>query len=141
MQRLYGEPSDDDIGDFLVELVVLLAGGWLDEVSYGFRRHDSWVPPVLLYRVNSAGNLVADTRSGGVIAGVDISEATWYSYLKKTSAWSDLSSTQREAVESTIPVSRQPANEPGVSGGYWVDSDRSYSSGGVGMVRRTLKPL
>lgn len=141
MQRLYGQPSDDLIGDYLLEIVILLSGGWLDEVSYGFWRNDSWVPPVLCYRVNAAGNLVSDSRSGGVIAGANIAGAAWYSHLTTTDGWSALSAEQREVIEMTIPISRVIGDEPGVSGGYWEEGDRTYSSGGVGMVRRTLKPL
>jgi hypothetical protein len=140
VQRLYGKPSDDQIGDYLLEIVILLAGGWLDEVSYGFRRNEGLIPPVLSYKVNASGNLAADARSGGVVAGANVVGASWHSYLRTTQAWSDLPKPQRESIESTLPFARTIADEPGVSNGYWAEGDRTYSSGGVGMVRKTLRP-
>jgi hypothetical protein len=138
MQRLYGPPSDDEINDYLAEVVILLTGGWLDEVSYGFWRNGQWIPPVLQYRVNSAGNLV-DNRSGGVLAGMDVSGAYWYSYLKTTQSWMDLPPSERESIRNRIPISRVEAGEPQANG-YW-EANRQYSSAGVGLVRRTLRPL
>lgn len=139
MQRLYGSPSDDEINDYLLEIVILLSGGWLKEVKYGFRRNDAWVAPVLDYRVNSAGNLV-DNRSGGVLAGADTTNAQWYSYLITTASWWDLTASEREAELARIPVKRSSAQELPVNG-YWAEGDRQYSSGGVGFTRRTLRPL
>lgn len=138
MQRLYGTPSDEMIADYLLELIILLRGGYLKSVQYGFRRNGNWIL-TLAYTVDATGHLTTDTRAGGVYAHADTSGATFYSYLCRTDAWFSLTPAQREAIESTLPVVRTPANEPGAEGGYW-EADRSYASGGVGVVRRTYRP-
>lgn len=138
-QRLYGSPSDDMITDYLYELTLLLHGGYLKSVQYGFRRDDKWIL-TLSYSVDAAGHLTSDDRAGGVYAQADVSGATFYSYLSRTDRWFALTQAQREAIESTLPITRTAAPESGATGGYWVESDRSYSSGGVGVVRRTYRP-
>ena len=49
MQRLYGYPTDQNIGQYDVELVELLTAGFLERVTYGFRRGDVWIEPTLRY--------------------------------------------------------------------------------------------
>jgi hypothetical protein len=83
---------------------------------------------------------VADARSGGVFPSANVRGATFNSYLRHTSAWLALSKSEREAFESLLPIERVVSDEPGAEGGYWVQSDRSYSSGGVGVVRRSYRP-
>jgi hypothetical protein len=139
IQRLYGRPVDSEIGDYLLELAILLAGGYLDTVTYGFKTNGNWLLAVR-YAVNSDGNLVADNRPGGIFATADVSRGKWHSYLAYSDAWTDLTSMQREAVKSTVPVQRSYGDEPGTGAGYWVEQDRSYSSGGVGVVRKTFRP-
>jgi hypothetical protein len=139
LQRLYGVPSDAMIADYLVELTVLLAGRYLQSVEYGFQRNGKWIL-TLSYSVSPDGTLVTDSRSGGVYPSADVDGATFYSYLCHTRAWLDLSEAQRDAIEDIIPIKRSPSDAPGAEGGYWVESDRSYASGGVGVVRRTYRP-
>jgi len=139
LQRLYGAPPDDMIADYLLELSVLLSRGYLSSVQYGFRRNGNWIL-ALSYSVNSEGNLVADARSGGVFPSADVGGAVFHSYLFTTSAWHALSSAEQISVQSLLPFERVAANEPGTEGGYWVESDRTYASGGVGVVRRTYRP-
>ena len=139
LQRLYGAPSDAMIADYLAELTILLLRRHLQSVEYGFRRNGKWIL-TLAYSVSADGTLVADSRSGGVYASADVSGATFYSYLRYTSSWLNLPQPERDAIKDTIPIKRSEAPEPGAEGGYWVESDRSYASGGVGVVRRTYRP-
>lgn len=47
MQRFYGAPSDDRIAAYETEVVELLKAGYLDTVTYGFKRGDNWIEPTL----------------------------------------------------------------------------------------------
>ena len=49
MQRFYGAPSDDRIAAYETEVVELLKAGYLDTVTYGFKRGDNWIEPTLRY--------------------------------------------------------------------------------------------
>ena len=127
------------IGDYIYELIVLLGGSYLKNVEYGFRRNGCWIL-ALSYSVNENGNLISDSRAGGVYPNADVTGATFFSHLTPTSSWWELSSEQQNAIRSTIPIKRVVGHEPGTEGGYWVEADRSYESGGVGVVRRTYRP-
>src|SRR5437868_8488676 len=70
MQQEYGQPTDAAINDYLLELTVLLAGGFVKEVSYGYRRDGAWVV-ALKYTADMYGNLSTDDRSGRIPRGVN----------------------------------------------------------------------
>jgi hypothetical protein len=138
MQVFYKEPTDQQINDFVEELVELLVGGYLASVDYGFRTNSGWVV-ALSYTVRSDGTLETNDRAGRVPVGANISGASWYSYLRKNSKWSNLTQSERDKIEALIPVKRSTANEPTVGfGNAWVE-DKVYSSNGTSFTRRTLK--
>lgn len=136
MQQAYGRPSDTDIENYLQELTELLAGGYVKEVSYGFRRDGVWIA-ALKYTADMYGNLTADDRSGRIPRGADVTGATWYSFLSYSSAWSALTQTQRDAVERDLPFARSSGVEPVVRNGSW-SPDKSYSAAGCGLRRATI---
>lgn len=136
MQQAYGSPTDHWLDQYLEELVVLLADGVLKEVTYGFKRNGSWVV-ALRYSADMAGNLSVDDRSGSIPRGVDISGATWGSYLIKNSKWNELSQTKRAELERDLPFQRQGAEEPTVTT-VIRSGDRTYSSAGNGVRRSTI---
>lgn len=136
MQQEYGDPSDDWIEAYLLELTILLAGRFVDTVSYGYRRDGDWVA-ALKYTADIHGNLVADDRSGRVPRGANISGASWYSFLSYSDAWSVLSPEERETIRRELPFRRSTGTEPGVASGTWVH-DKTYSSVGSGMRRATV---
>lgn len=138
MQRFYQRPTDAEIDDYVTELVELLAGGYLNTVKYGFKRNDGWVL-ALRYTARLDGTL-DDERAGRVVPGVDISGASWYSYLTYSSRWSSLSTQEQTAVQARLPFQRSGANEPSTVNGYWTE-DRSYSTDGGGLRRATFRPL
>jgi hypothetical protein len=82
IQRLYGQPNDTDIEKYEVEVVELLKAGYLDTVTYGYRRNLSWIEPTLKYTardlVDSATN---DDDPGRIRPGADVSGAIFHSYL------------------------------------------------------------
>jgi len=136
MQQEYGSPSDQRLEQYLAELVVLLTDGLLQEVTYGFRRNNTWVVAIR-YTADMNGNLSVDDRSGRVPRGANISGASWGSYLVKNPKWHSLSPAERSAVERELPFEREGAEEP--SDGAMVRAgDKTYSSAGCGVRRTTI---
>ncbi|EAR25266.1 hypothetical protein A20C1_01721 [marine actinobacterium PHSC20C1] len=140
-RNFYGEPSEAQIARYQEELIVMLAGGYVKEYEFGFKKRDqrivSWQ-----YRVNASGDLVggADDRSGGIYARADISGATHFNFMSYSQAWFDLSSDETDTVKSKHPVDRNTGDLPSDGNGYW-HTDRTYSSAGVAIERKTFRPL
>lgn len=135
MQQEYGGPSDAWISRYLDELTELLVGGYVQEVTYGYRRDNTWVA-ALKYTVNTLGQLTADERSGRIPRGVDVYGAVYTSHLTKTDKWWRLPQAERERIEKTLPVQRVSGEEPGASGG-WAE-DKTYSSSTCSLRRGTV---
>jgi hypothetical protein len=138
MQRAYGHPSDTDIDNYGEEVAQMLAKGYLGTVTYGYKRGTDWIV-ALRYTSNANGTLTADDRAGQIPRGVDVSGATFYSYLTYSAKKGALSATEWDVFTGTLPFRRRSATEPGTSGGSWT-SGHSYSSNGSGVSRAEFKP-
>jgi Bacterial HORMA domain family 1 len=138
LQRFYGRPTDVEIDDYTGELVELLLGGYIQRITYGFKRGSTWVV-ALRYEARLDGTLDADDRAGRVTPGSNITGASWYSYLVHSSAWELLDPAERARIEARLPMQRTGADEPSSSNGSWVQ-DRSYSAGGSGVRRASFRP-
>src|ERR1700722_6545442 len=57
MQQAYCRPSDQEIEDYLGELIAVLNDGYLETVTYGFKRDEMWLPATLRYTALSLGTL------------------------------------------------------------------------------------
>lgn len=137
-KRFYGAPSDDRIAAYETEVVELLKAGYLDTVTYGFKRGDNWIEPTLRYTAKDlAGMSGIDDDPGKLRPGADVSGASFYNYLTYSSAWFTLSAPQRESFEKSLPFQRTGAAEPGISGS--LVSDRSYSAGGKALDRLSVR--
>lgn len=134
MQQEYGAPADAWITNYLAELTELLVGGYVKEVTYGYRRDDKWVA-ALRYSADTLGQLTADDRSGRIPRGADVTGATWGSFLIHTDKWSQLPETERNRIEKALPFQRTGGQEPGSSG--W-STDKTYSSSGCSLRRGTV---
>jgi hypothetical protein len=140
-RNFYGEPSEAMIAKYQDELIVMLAGGYVKQYEFGFKQNDqrvvSWQ-----YGVNASGDLVggADDRSGGIYARADISGANYFNFMSYTQAWFDLSQSEQDTVKSQHPISRSTGHLPSDGSGYWR-TDRTYSSAGVAIERKTFRPL
>ena len=137
--RLYGSPSATDVAGYEEELVEMLAGGYVSEYEFGFKKGDgrivSWQ-----YRVTVLGTLVGgDDRAGGVYAKADVSGASYYNFMTYSFAWSNLTPAQQDAVRSRHSIVRSSGSLPADGNGYWTQ-DRTYSNGGVSVGRRTFRP-
>ncbi len=137
VQRFYRLPDDAFIDDHEAELVVLLKSGVLGELTCGFRRNGNWIEPTLRYTAHELADDGPDDDPGRVKPRCNVVDASFHSYLKYNSEWSQLTETEREKIEAQLPFRRVAAPEPGV-GGYFVD-DRAYSAGGRGLSRASVR--
>lgn len=138
LQRLYGQPTDTRITEFEAEVIELLKHGYLDTVTYGYRRNGAWIKPTLRYTASElAGPGTADDDPGRVRPGANIAGATFYSYLTYSHIWHGLEPADKEAVHSRLPFRRGSAPEPGVLG-YFAD-DRTYAAGGRALARSSIR--
>jgi len=139
LQRLYdGGPSDSRIAEFEAEIVALLKAGYLDTVTYGYRRDGAWIEPTVRYTAKDlAGGSADDDDPGRIRPGADIAGAVFYSFLTYSSAWFALTSAQQAAFGTTLPFERTTATEPGVSG--YLATDRTYSAGGRAVIRASVR--
>jgi len=139
IQRLYSNgPSDLDIANYEAEVVALLKAGYLGTVTYGFRKDGSWIEPTLRYTAQDlAGMSANDDDPGRIRPLADTIGASFYSFLTYSSAWSNLSETEKDAFKKSLPVYRGSGSEPGISG--YLLQDRTYSSGGRALNRSTVR--
>ena len=134
--RFYKEPSLRLIDALKEELIALLNNDYLDTLMNGFIRNGDWVVAVR-YRV-VGGVLMADADPGKIRPEIDISGATFLSFLTRNSRWTRLTQEERDTFNASITIKRTGGNEPGVESGYWQD-DLSYSAGGRGLSRSILR--
>lgn len=136
MQQVYGEPDDARIEKYLTELAVLLDGGYVKEVTYGYRRNGAWIV-ALRYTADMSGALQTDDRSGRIPMGVSTDGAWFGSFLEHSKKWDDLLPSQRQTIEAKMPFQRSGGESPTVHVASWI-SDKSYAAGGCGLRRTTI---
>jgi hypothetical protein len=138
MQRFYGYPSDDMIPKYETEVIELLKAGYLGTVTYGFLLDGDWIEPALRYTARDlAGMSANDDDPGRIKPNANVAGATFYSFLTYSSAWDRLPATQQDAFKKSLPFYRGGASEPSVNG--YLESDRTYSSGGRALDRATVR--
>lgn len=137
VQRFYSYPSDTKIAELEAELVVMLKAGYLEEVTYGFKRGNDWIEPTLRY---TAGELIdsgSDDDPGKVRPGKDVTGASFYSYMTYSSKYYNDTAAERESALKDLPFKREGAPTPGVSG--YLESDKTYSAGGRSLNRASVR--
>lgn len=141
IQRFYGAPSDARIGEFEEELAQLVRAGYVASVTYGFKRNGHWIEPTLRYtaRELANGGAANDDDPGRVRPGADIGGAAFSSYLIHSNSWNSLSEAERESFERGLPIQRNGAPEPAVSG--LLQLDRTYSAGGRALERASVRAV
>ncbi len=116
----------------------MLLVGYVQRITYGFKRGSTWVV-ALRYEARLDGTLDVDDRAGRVTPGINITGASWSSYLVYSYTWGLLDAAERARIKARLPVQRTGADEPSSSNGSWVQ-DRSYSAGGSGVRRASFRP-
>ena len=144
VQRIYQieSPPDSEIAEYQKEIAILLDHGYLDTVTYGFKRRDKWVI-ALKYR-STNGNLDGDNDDPGGIkpeADIDISGTYFTSFLSYSKSWFTLSLEQQKEFKKSLPIKRVKGLEPDIEGGSWGDGNRYYQSGELGVQRSMIRRL
>ena len=138
MQRFYGAPSDSKITELETELIELLRNGYLEKITYGYKRNDVWVVPTLRYTAKDLNDMsYTDDDPGKVRPNANVTGASFSSYLEYSAKYKNMTETDRNAFENSLPFRRTGAPYPAING--YMDSDKSYSSGGKGLNRESLK--
>ncbi len=136
MQRFYGRPSDRMIEKYEKEIALYLKHGYLEKVSYGFKKDGNWIEPTLIYRASDI-EYSANDDPGKVRPGCDISGASFYSFLEPSSKWCELTGSEKKQFENSLPLNRGTANTPGING--YLEHDRTYSAGGRALSRSSVR--
>ncbi len=138
VQRFYGSPDDEKIAKYEAEITELLRGGYLSDVTYGFKKDGKWIEPTLKYTAQDLmGSSSNDDDPGRIPPRANITGASFGSFLNYTAAWYKLSNAEKNAIQSRIPLVRSNADEPGING--YLASDRTYSAGGRALNRSSIR--
>jgi len=84
MQRFYDAPSDTAIKEYEEEIKLFLKEGFLDTVTYGFKRNEQWIEPTLKFTARDFEYDSSDDP-GKILPNADIDGASFYSYLTQLS--------------------------------------------------------
>ncbi len=135
---LYDHPSEDSIADYEGELIEMLAGEYVDEYEFGFKKGGKRVL-TFRYTVGPDGGLHGDSNAGGIYAKATLAGASYFNFMSYTDKWAKLTSTQKSTIKSTLPIQRTAGSLPGDGDGYW-QTDHGYTAGGVRVGRQTFRP-
>ena len=138
LQRYYYSPPEQDIVDYATEAAVLAYHGYVDKMTYGFKRAGNWILALEYRFVDNV--LQGDDRAGGVYRNANTAGAAFASYLEPSQSWWELTDSRRNEIRNSLPVIRSHAAAPGYAGGYHT-VDRSYSASGTGFARSSYRPL
>jgi hypothetical protein len=134
----YNGPNEAKVRDYAEELAQLLRGGYVSKYEFGFEKNGARVV-CWHYLVDERGAITSNDEPGRVISRVDVAGCSFYNYLWYSSAWSSLSSTERQRIREGLPISRGTGDPPCDGLGYW-ESDRNYHAGGRSLSRKTFRP-
>lgn len=131
-------PTDAEIEGYEQELIAILKAGYLDSVTYGFKKNGEWIKPTLRYTAKELADsyYAKDDDPGKIRPPYDVSDAHFSSYLCYNSSWWKLSSDERHAFKKSLPFYRSAGDEPRANG-QW-QSDLTYSSGTRSLNRSLL---
>lgn len=135
-RRFYKEPTEELVLMYEQELTALLKEDYLDNVVYGFKRNGKWVE-ALRYHALDGGSLVGDDDPGKIRPGIDLADAHFTSYLIHNARWNNLSTSEKEKFNATLPFRREGSAEPQLENGVW-STGHDYSAGGRGIKRSTI---
>lgn len=134
--RFYRNPSVEMIRKYEDELVALLKADYLKYVIYGYKRDGKWVE-ALRYDALPGGTLMNDHDPGKIRPGTDVPGESFGSYLVKNSRWNQLTQTEKDNFEATLPIPRTNSGEPQLEAGRW-SHDHQYSAQGKGISRSMI---
>lgn len=134
LNSLYGEPALESIDAYVEETAILLKGGHLGTVDFGFRDTGANTWKVRLrYRATTGGHL-ADDPPGTLPRSADVSGLSFLSFLTYSPSFHALPPDERERINSTLPIQRTTGAEPSAITGNSLGG-RGYGRNGGGVVR------
>lgn len=133
--RYYQQPSEAQIEHYVNELTEYLRAGYLREYEFGFKKEEN---RVVCWRYTVLADGTIDDKAGKVTSVADVVGATHYNHLTQNDAFWALTQSERDAFKDSLPVKRSGATLPQDGKGYW-EVDKAYSSGGVGLGRKTFR--
>ncbi len=136
IQRFYNYPSDLQIERYEKEITQFLKNGFLKNVTYGFSKNGNWIEPTLIYTASDIESEINDDP-GRIRPGMDVSEASFYSFLEYSDEWFFQPESEKEKFREALPFRRSTADTPGIEG--YLQSDRNYSSGGKSLSRSSVR--
>jgi hypothetical protein len=134
LANYYGKPALDSIDAYTEEIALLLRDGFLDTVDFGFRQRDTNAWKLRLRYTATLGGHLLDDRPGSFPATIAVAGLPFYSFLTYSTKFSQLSTSQQEAVTGALPIRRGTGTEPSTSAGTFT-SGHGYSRNGVGVGR------
>ena len=138
IQRFYDSPSDLEINDYEDELIALLKAGYLDKISYGFKKNGTFIEPTVNYIARDLDDWYGvDDDPGKIRPRADVTGASFYSFLTYSSKWSSLSDKEKANFKQGLVVTRGYGDTPGISG--YLEQDRSYRAGGRALNRSSVR--
>lgn len=137
IQRFYGKPSDSDIYRYEEEIIQLLHNGYLETVTYGFKRNGKWIEPTEIYKADEIYYGNNNDDPGKIRPGQDVIGASFNSFLTYNENWKKLSVSGKKEFKKTLPFQRSSGEDSGHEG--YFSSDKTYSSGGKAINRSSLK--
>jgi hypothetical protein len=130
----YGKPSLETINKYVEEVAILLNGGYLATVDYGFRNAGSNAWKLRLrYRATTGGQLT-DGRPGSLPRSAELIGYGFYSYLTYSSKFFALPASEQSSVKKTLPFPRQGADAPSALSGT-ATAGHGYARNGAGVAR------
>lgn len=134
LHNLYGKPALANIDGYVEEAALLLRGGYLNTVDFGFKQpYDNAWRLRLRYTATVGGHLV-DSRPGSLPAAIQIAGIGFYSYLTYSAKFQQLTDPQQASVKDTLPVKRTGAAEPTALSGTHTGG-HGYARNGAGVGR------
>jgi hypothetical protein len=130
----YGRPQLGDIDNYAEEVAVLLRGGYLKTVDFGFRDAETGDWRLRFRYTATTGGQLRDDRPGSLPATAAMSGLSFYSYLTYSPSYLNLSQAQQQAVRAGLVVVRVGADEPALGLGR-TTSGHGYSRNGAGVAR------
>ena len=103
IQRFYGQPSDLQIDNFQEELTALLKEGYMEKITYGFKRDGEFIEPTVSYKAEDIVSSGINDDPGKIKPGKNIEGASFYSYLCRSQKWWDLTLDQKQSFNQSIP--------------------------------------
>lgn len=140
MNILYGRPDLSTIDDFVEEIAILLNGGHLGTVDFGFHDTDTDAWKLRLrYRATTGGQLV-DSRPGSLPREADVSGLPFLSFLTYSLGFHQLPQVERDKIKRSLPFTRTPDTEPSAYAGT-SRSGGGYGRSGIGVDRDIYQTL